>query len=382
MKKMNIPSAGPSVAKADIQAIRQAAEDGWYENMSKYLDLFSKELCSLTGRKYCLPVSHGTAALHLSMLALGIGPKDEVIVPDATWVASAACVKYVGAKIRFADMDPETWCISPKSVKKLITKKTKAVIAVNLFGNMAAMDQLQKICKKYKIALVEDAAESLGSTFNKQPSGSFGAISIMSFNATKLAMAGQGGALLTDDPEIYKKALLYSAHGIDKSINNRYYWSHVLGYNYRWTNLQAAFGLSQLKRLPELLSFKRKAYNWYKKYLGNNPYIKLNSPAKNTTSSYWLAVAELSGPYTIAKEKIEEAMKPLGIDIRPFFYPISAMAPYKGDVKGLKMESENPVTYKNSEHIICLPSSFRLTEKEVKRVCKCLLETLQRISGA
>ena len=243
VKFRSIPSAGPSINDSDVRAVTSAMQDGWYKNMSKYLDAFSIRIRQQCERKYCLPVSHGTAALHLAMLALEIGPGDEVIVPEISWVASASCVKYVGARVRFADIDPVTWCLCPKSVAKLISKKTKAVVVVNLFGTMAPMREIQALCKKNGIALVEDAAESLGSTYRNKPSGSFGEISILSFNATKLAMAGQGGTFLTDDPILLKRAQLYSAHGIDQSINGRYYWSHLLGFNYRWTNIQAALAI-------------------------------------------------------------------------------------------------------------------------------------------
>jgi perosamine synthetase len=348
--------------------------------MSKYLDNFSELVRKQSNRKYCLPVSHGTAALHLSMLALEIGPGDEVIVPDITWVASASCAKYVGAKLRFADIDPKTWCICPKSAAKLINKKTKAIMVVNLFGTMAPIDELLALCRKHSIALVEDAAESLGATYKSKPSGSFGDISILSFNATKLAMAGQGGALLTDNLELFKRAQLYSAHGIDKSINGRYYWSHVLGYNYRWTNIQAALAISQLSRLPKLLAYKLRVFGWYREFLNKESNICLNHVPRNTTASYWQVVAELKNGYAINKEIVESEMKKYGTDIRPFFYPLSSMPPFQADVKGLNMRKQNPVTYDVSERAICLPSSFAMKKADVKYVCEKLIQTLKRLS--
>ncbi len=376
-----IPSIGPSITKKEIDLVTEAVSTGWYENMNKYIDQFTKEFTGYLGVKYCFPVSHGTAAIHLALLAIGVGPGDEVIVPDITWVASAAPISYVGANIVFADIDPLNLCLSPKSFEKAITKKTKAVVVVDLLGNMPEWTEIKRIAKKHNIYIIEDAAEAIGAEYKERKAGTFGDIGVFSFNATKLTNAGQGGVITTNKKYFFEKCKLYSHHGINKKPGAKYYWSNVIGYNYNWTNIQAALGLAQLGRLEELLQKKKEIFNWYQKNLKDVKGVWLNTTSKHVKNTYWLINIILDKPYKIKKEIIQKEFIKYNIDARPFFYPISSMPPYKKYCKNKNIIKLNPNSYNISPYGISLPSGINLTETDVKYVCDCFIEILYGLRG-
>ena len=371
-----IPSIGPSITQKEIDAVTEAAIVGWHENMSLYIDRFIEKFSAFTGKSYCLPTSHGTSAIHLALMGLNIGPGDEVIVPDVTWVASASPIVYIGAKPVFVDIDPKNWCILPEAFEKAISEKTKAVMVVDLFGNIPEMDQILAIAKKHNIFVIEDAAEAIGAEFRKQPAGTFGDIGVFSFNGTKLVMAGQGGMLITDNKEIYERCKLLCHHGIDKSHDARYYWSNEIGYNYNWSNIQASLALAQLSRLDEFVNKRRKIFSWYKERLSDIEGLQLNFEASDVKNTYWITVGIVSNRYKMKKEMIQESFKAYNIDVRPFFYPLSSMPPFIKYCQGSDMKKNNPTTYSISEYGICFPSGHDLTEDNVDYVCKCFRKIL------
>lgn len=376
MRRKMIPSAGPSITEEEVRLVTEAVRHGWYENMSMHLDQFVEEFSAYTGRKYCLPTANCTSAIHLAMLGLDIGPGDEVIVPDITWVASAAPAAYVGAKVVFTDIDRYTWCISPEAFERSITPWTKAVVAVGLAGNLPNMDEIRRIADRHGIAIVEDAAESLGAEYKGRRAGTFGDISVFSFNATKIAIAGQGGMIATDDPELYERFKVLAHHGIKKSPGERYYWSHEIGYNYNWTNIQAALALAQLRRLKELVEIKRRIHGWYREGLANLEGVRLNYEPEGIRSTFWLNTAIVSPQYGKHKEEIQAQFRKHSIDTRPFFYPISSMPPYVKYCDGKDMAKVNPVSYELSPYGICLPSAFCHTEADVDYICRCFKKIL------
>ena len=364
-----IPSAGPSITQSEIDLVSEAIQDGWGDKMNWYIDQFVDEFSDYIGVKYCLPTAHCTDAIHLSMIALDIGVGDEVIVPDLTWVASVSPILYVGAIPVFADVDPISWCITAESIKQRITKKTKAVVTVDLLGNMPEWEEILDLCQKRGIRIIEDAAEGLGATYKGKQAGSFGEISLFSFNATKLIMSGQGGAFCTDNYSLYKKAKLYSHHGIDKELTGKYYWSNVLGYNYNWTNLQAALALAQLRRIDELIAYKKWLFNEYEKHLMGVDGIQLSATNNNVDSVYWISVAIVDAKYGMNKEKLGIRFKEYNIDMRPLFYPVSEMPPFKQYIVGKNMAELNPVSYNLSKYGICLPNGNNLSESDVQYIC-------------
>jgi perosamine synthetase len=359
---MKIPSASPSITKKEISIVRKAIAKGWGTKMDYYLKLFSKKFSKYIGVKYCLPVAHCTDAIHLALLALNIKKGDEVIVPDLSWVASAAPIRYVGAKPVFVDIDPDTLCIDPEKILKNISKKTKAIISVDLFGNMAENDKIRKICKRNNIHFIEDAAESIGAEYKKKMAGSFGDVSLFSFNATKLIMAGQGGCLCTNNKKIYEKAKLFSHHGIDKKLTGKYYWSSLLGYNYNWTNIQAACVIAQLERIDQLIRYKNKIYNLYKKHFSKINNVEITKKIKNQKQTFWIVYAIIKK--RINKEKFCKQFKKYNIDMRPMFYQISTMPAFKNK----KMSSSNKIAKIISQNSVCLPNGYDLNEKKIKKI--------------
>jgi len=375
MKLRKIPSAGPSITEAEVKLVTEAVKIGWYEQRNMHINQFVKEFSDYVDVKYCLPTVNCTSALHLALLGLGIGAGDEVIVPDITWVASVAPICYVGATPIFADINEKSWCLSPASFEKLITSKTKAVIVVDLYGNMPNMDSILKIAKKHKIYVIEDTAEAMGAEYKGKKAGTFGDVSTFSFNATKIMISGQGGVVATNNKRLYDNFKILSHHGM-LPYNKKMFWSVEIGYNYLWTNIQAALALAQLRRLNELLKIKRKTFNWYRKRLCGIKEITLNSPLKGTKSTYWMVNAVLEGKYKISKEKIIEKFKKYNIDTRPFFYPVSSQPAYSIYCEGRNYRKKNITSYKISPYTISLPYSLKLTESDIDYVCKIFLKIL------
>ena len=208
-----IPIAGPWVTDLEINYVKDAAKNAWYEKSQDWNIRLEKTFCNYVNSKYSVSLPHCTAGIHLALLALNVGEGDEVIVPDATWIASCAPIKYVGAQPVFADINPETWCICPESVRKLITPKTKAIIPVDLYGSMPDYDSLRKIANEFNLKIIEDAAEAVGSEFNSLKAGIFGDIGVYSFHGSKTISTGEGGLLITNNEEIYKRVLFLRDHG-------------------------------------------------------------------------------------------------------------------------------------------------------------------------
>ncbi len=298
----NIPSAGPSITQAEIDLVKEAITKGWYESRNMHLDQFNEEFSRLVQKKYILPTSNCTSAIHLALLSAGIDPGDEVIVPDVTWVASAAPIIYIGATPVFCDIDRYNWCIDPHSFENCITNKTKAVVMVDLYGNLPDVNKVLSIARANDVLVIEDAAEGFGATYNGKPAGSFGDISVFSFNATKIAVAGQGGVFATDDEELFERAKRLYHHGMAKYSDETTFWSLEVGYNYQWTNIQAALALAQIRRLDELVEQRRNLFKWYKQRLEGIDGIQLNSEAEGVTNTYWVVSAIVDPSYGLRKE--------------------------------------------------------------------------------
>lgn len=377
-KPLVIPSTGPSITEEEVRLVTEAVRYGWYEKRSMHIDQFVDEFSEYIGLKYCLPTVNCTSAIHLAMLSLRIKSGDEVIVPDLTWVASAAPAQYLGAELVFVDVDPKNLCISPESFERAITKRTKAVVVVDLLGNMPHMKEIVSIARRHKIPIIEDVAEGIGARYQGKKAGQFGKISVFSFNATKMIIAGQGGMFATNDKELFERAKKLAHHGMVKNINSKIYWSHELGFNYNWTNMQAAMALAQLRRLDELVKMKRQIFNWYKERLSDVEGIELNHEAPEVFNTYWLINIFMEPSYRLTKKMMQKIlMDQYRIDARPFFYPISSMPPYKKYCRGKKMHKENPVSYRMSPYGISPPSGMNLTEADVDYVCTSFKKILR-----
>ena len=374
----NIPPAGPSITQAEIDLVTEAVTNGWYESRNMHFDQFKLEFSQLVQRKYILPVTNCTSAIHLALLSIGIGPGDEVIVPDVTWVASVVPIVYTGATPVFCDIDKDNWCIDPKSFEQMITEKTKAVIVVDLYGNMPEMDTIVSIAKNNNIKVIEDAAEGFGAKYKNQPAGSFGDISVFSFNATKIAVAGQGGVFATDDKSYYERAKRLYHHGMAKYTDETTFWSLEVGYNYQWTNIQAALALAQIRRLDELVEQRRTLFSLYQNRLQNIDGIQLNNEAENIKNTYWVVSAIVDSSYGLKKEDFMKNFKENNIDSRPFFYPISSMPAYEQFVMGKDMSKINSISYILSPYGISFPSAAIITEAQIDFVCDTFIEILNK----
>lgn len=372
----HIRSTTTSITKLEINLVNEAIKYGWKNKMNYYIDKFSDKFSQYIGVKYVLPVSHCTSAIHLALRVLDIKKGDEVIVPDITWVASASPVLYVGAKPVFCDVDRETFCINLESIKKRISKKTKAIIGVDLIGNIPQWKEIIKFCKKNKIYVIEDAAEGIGAKYNKKNAGNFGDISLFSFNATKLIMSGQGGAFCTNNKKLYIKAKMLAEHGIDQEKSGKYYWSNDLGYNYRWTNIQAALALAQLSRIEELLDFKQSLFNSYYKELNNVEELRFIKHSPNVDPSYWINALIFIQKTNYKKEKVCQYFQKKKIDLRPFFYQLSEMPTFKKFSQ--KKNFKNLNSHELATYGIMLPYGYDLNSKDISRICNMLKKYIKK----
>jgi len=365
--KKLIPVTGPSITQKEVKYVAQAARDGWNENYRKYIDLFEKKFAKYIGKKYALATSSCTAAIHLSYLAIGLKKGDEVIVPNITWIASIEPLYYIGAKPIFADIESDTWCLDPEDLKKKITKKTKAIMVVDLYGHIADMKPILKTAKSYGLKIIEDAAEAVGSEYYGKKAGSFGDISCFSFHGSKTLTMGEGGILLTDDKKIIEKARYYSDHCKDPK---KTFWNLEIGYKYKISNFQAACGLAQLERIKELTKKKRQIFRWYQEWLSNIPGLQLNTERVHTKNTYWMVTAVFDKKYKINKEKLMKEFIKFNIQTRPFFYPLSSLP-------AIKCKVNTPVSFDISSRAINLPSGFSITKKDVDYICNNLIKILR-----
>jgi perosamine synthetase len=370
-----IPVAGPWITRKEVSYVTDAVKSAWYEKANVYHQRFEKAFADYVGKKYAIALPSCTSAIHLSLLALGVKAKDEVIVPDITWIATAAPISYVGAKPVFADIDERTWCLSAPSFEKMIGKKTKAVIPVDLYGNMPDMEAIRSIAGKAGIAVIEDAAEAMGAQYRKGKAGSFGDTGVFSFHGSKTMTAGEGGMLVTDRKEVYLRCLFLRDHG--RKPGNKKFFNSEIAYKYKMSAMQAALGLAQLERIDELLERKRRIFDWYVQELSDLPDIELNYEAPGTRSVYWMVTVIIGKKYRIAKESLVDLMSRKNIDCRPFFYPLSSLPAYKDLRQARTAKKTNPVSYSISAFGINLPSGLNLTRKEIKYVCAALRSVLK-----
>ena len=246
-----IPVSGPWITQKEIDYVTDAAAHAWYSQANMYHERFEKAFAEYVGVRFATALPSCTSAIHLALLALGVGPGDEVVVPDVTWIASAAPITYVGATPVFADIEPDTWCLSADSFEACITPRTRAVIPVDLYGNMPDMDALGKVAARHGVAVVEDAAEAIGSEYRGRKAGSFGDAATFSFHGSKTLTTGEGGMLLANDEKIFRRASFLRDHG--RAPGDKLFYNTEVAYKYKMSSMQAALGLAQLERIEELV---------------------------------------------------------------------------------------------------------------------------------
>ncbi|CAN5672491.1 DegT/DnrJ/EryC1/StrS aminotransferase family protein [soil metagenome] len=368
--------AGPSITELEVQAVAEAVRSAWYEHANDVVAEFERSFAEHVGRRHAVSLPSCTSALHLVLAALGIGPGHEVVVPDATWIASSAPISYVGATPVFADVDPVTWCLDAASLERAITPRTRAVIAVDLYGGTPDHPALQEICDQAGIHLIEDAAEAIGSRRDERPAGSFGTAATFSFHGSKTLTTGEGGMLVLDDDQIFDRVSVLRDHG--RHPGDTSFQNHEVAFKYKMSSLQAALGNAQLTRLDDLVAGKRQIFSWYRDRLGSDSRLALNAEPAGTHNSYWMSTIVLDTEVGIGKEDLRTALAAEGIDSRPFFSPLSSLLAYETAVDAGRARDANVVSRRLGSFGINLPSALRLTEDEVDRTCSTLLSILDR----
>ena len=362
-----IPIAEPSLGEEELNNVIEAVKSGWISSKGKFIEEFEDKFARYCGRRYGVATSNGTTALHLALSALGIKKGDEVVVPDLTFVATANTVIYCNAKPVFVDSHPEHWCIDPEKIEERITKKTKAIIPVHLYGHPCDMDAIIDISEDHDLFVVEDAAEAHGAEYKGKKVGSFGDISCFSFYGNKIITTGEGGMCLTDNEELAEKMRILRDHGMNP---NKRYWYDIVGFNYRMTNLQAAVGVAQLNKLDKFVEKKRKIGNWYSeglKELEERKLIKLHPEMSWAKCVYWMYSLLIEDKFGVSRDNLMKKLEKNGIDTRPFFYSMHVIPPYKN-------EEKFPVAECISLKGINLPSGITLTTENVKQIIESVKE--------
>jgi len=315
------PVAQPNLKGNEFNYLCDAFLSTWISSTGAYINRFENDFSNYCGTKHGVAVSNGTVAIHLALLALNIGKGDEVIIPDLTFAATINAVLHAGATPVIVDVEEDSWCINPIEIEKAITPKTKAIIPVHVYGQPCDMDKIMDIAKKHSLKVIEDAAEAHGAEYRGKKVGSFGDISCFSFFANKIITTGEGGMCLTNDDSLNDRMRVLRDHGMNKE---KKYWHDEVGYNYRMTNLQAAIGCAQLERIESIINSRNEIEQKYKNTLSSFGLIQWQKEFENRKKVVWL-VSVLSEK----KDSITHVMKENGIDVRPFFYPLSDMPVYQ-----------------------------------------------------
>jgi len=364
------PVMEPLLDGNELDYVQECVRTGWISSQGKFVNIFEEMMASYHGVPHALAVCNGTVALHLSIVSLGIGSGDEVIIPDFTFAATANAVLHAGAIPVFVDVDPKTWTIDPVAIEKVLTNKTKAIIPVHIYGHPCAMTKIQEIAKDCRLYVIEDCAEALGALYEDKLVGSFGNAACFSFFGNKTLTTGEGGMVLFRDREIYERAKMLRDHGMSKV---RKYWHLEVGYNYRMTNLQAAVGVAQMERVQSILNKKKMVAEYYYRGLSGISEIGLPPQAAWATPVNWLYTIKIKNTAGLGRDELSDRLILNGIETRPVFYPLHLMPPYLPYCTGKSF----PITEGVSASGLSLPSSVTLTRNDVNMV----LESIKSIIG-
>tara|TARA_B110000971_G_scaffold173424_1_gene178406 strand:- start:2273 stop:3385 length:1113 start_codon:yes stop_codon:yes gene_type:complete len=358
----------PNIGKLEKEFVYDAIDNGWGDNCYDYIYKFQDSYKSYLDVNYAIATSSCTGAIHIALKAMGIKPGDEVIVPDATWVASVAPITYLSAKPIFVDVLDTSWCIDPKEIEKSITPKTKAIIAVHLYGNMCEMDEIMRIAKKNNLYVIEDCAEAIGSEYKGKKAGSIGDFGTFSFHGTKTITSGEGGMLVTNDKNLFEIASILHDHGRDPKLKKDL-WVERIGFKYKMSNLQAALGYAQMQRIDELVNKKIEIFNLYKNELSKIDGIRLNSQVEYVKNTYWMPTIILDEKLGIDRNKMIDYLNLNGTPTRPFFYPASSCPEFE------KL-SNNTLSIQLGKNGINLPSYFDMTNEDIQKVSSDIIKYL------
>lgn len=358
---IRIPWARPDFWGKEREYVLDALESTWISG-GPYVERLEKEFAAFCNVRHALTASNGTATLHLAYLALGIGVNDEIIVPGFAFLAAANVAFHVGARPVFAEVDPETWCVTAEAIERCLTPRTRGIVPVHTYGNVCDMDDIIALAQRRGIPVIEDAAEALGSRYKGRPAGTVGTIGSFSFQATKTITTGEGGMVVTNEAALNDQMGLYRSHGM---LRKRFYWHEVPGHNFRLTNMQAALGCAQLEKLDEMVVARKRLHT---KYL--QAVVKISGVVPQVYKSYvdpvlWaMAVTLDPKAYPQGRDAVISQLAESGIETRPGFYPPSKMSFYSCP--------SLPTSETLSGQVISLPTYPTLTDDQVQYVCERL----------
>jgi len=357
----------PSITELEVAYATDAARNGWGERCYDYIHRFEAAFARHLGVRHAIATSSCTGALHMGLAALGIGPGDEVILGDINWIASAAPVTYLGATPVFVDVREDSWCLDPAKVEAAITPRTRAIVAVHLYGNLCDMDALLAIGERHGIAVIEDAAEAIGSRIGGRAAGSMGAFGAFSFHGTKTLTTGEGGMWVSDDDRLFERVRALASHGRVPG-QPRQFWPEMIGFKYKMSNIQAAIGCAQLERIDELVAGKRRVFEGYRARLAGLP-LRMNPEPPGCTNGYWMPTIVVDRGVGFDREALLAAFAEAGIDARSLFWPLSQLPMFEA-------RPENRVAYGLTERALNLPSYHDMGGGDQDRVASIVRATL------
>ena len=360
----------PSITELEIRYATDAAANGWGDKCYEYINRFEELFKAHLGVRYAIATSSCTGALHMGMAALGIGPNDEVIMADTNWIATASPIVQLGAKPIFIDILEDSWCLDPECVEKAITPRTKAIVAVHLYGNLCDMDRLLAIGEKYGIPVIEDSAEAIGSVYHGKRAGSMGKFGAFSFHGSKTLTSGEGGMFVTNDSELYEKVLTLSNHGRSRT-QTKQFWPDLVGFKYKMSNIQAAIGCAQLERIENLVNRKREIMTVYRELLVGNESLTLNPETDGLINGAWMPTVVFEPETKITRKKLLDAFAAENIDARVFFWPLSSLSMFSP-------VATNLYAWSIPNRAINLPSYHDITKNDMERVAETIKGLLKQ----
>jgi len=356
--------AQPFLSGNEKKYVDECLDTTWISSIGRFVPSFENRFAEFCGVDHAVACNTGTAALHLALLGLGVGPGDEVIVPTLTFVATANAVRYCGGTPVFVDSEPVTMNLDPERIEARISARTKGIVAVHLYGHPADMDPILAIARRRGLFVLEDAAEAHGATYRGRRTGGLGDAATFSFFGNKIITTGEGGMVTTNSAALAARIRLLRGQGMDPS---RRYWFDVIGYNYRMTNIEAAIGLAQVEQLDLHVAARRQVADWYSRYLaGCSGFVRLPLQQPFATHAYWMYTILLDEAVRMDRDAFTDALSDLGVETRPVFYPMHVLPPYEEPV------ADYPVADALARRGVSLPTHASLTEEDIRYVTGCI----------
>jgi perosamine synthetase len=370
-----LPVAAPVLAGNEQKYVLDCLESSWISSTGAYIGRFEQAFADFCGVEHAVSCTSGTTGLHLSLLALGVGPGDEILLPTLTFAATANAVRYCGATPVFVDSHPATWTIDPDRIADKIGPRTSGIIVVHLFGHPGDMDPIQQLADRHGLFILEDAAQAHGAEYRGRRVGSLGRLATFSFFGNKIITTGEGGMVTTSDADLAARMRLLKSHGMDPT---RRYWFPVVGYNYRMTNVAAAIGLAQLEKIDWHLARRREVAGWYLERMRNVEGVAWQPEQTWARHVWWMFTVVFDDDLAVERDTVTAHLAAAGIDTRPMAYPLHQLPPYQSFSRGDVFPNADRLARRG----VSLPTSGRMTREDVTRVCDRLEQALHTSSSA